>query len=225
MKALIKWWQALEHLLFPPNPLCGLCAEYPSGSVGICQSCLDSLVISWEKRVIQGYSCFSLFPYQGYGRELVHRLKFQNGYAIACTFGILLGLAAREEPELAKVDVLVPVPLGPGRLRERGFNQAAILADNISGIWKRPVCNQIVRIRETKVQSGLSSRKRKENMQGAFAILPNFNFQGKHCLVVDDVITSGYTFSAIARLIEQYGGIPQGLFIARTEILRSDRND
>lgn len=224
MKNLHNWWTALEQLLLPPNRLCGLCAEYPSLPVGACKSCLDSLSISWKKRSLHSYSCYSLFPYQGYGRELIHRLKFQAGYDIACTFGTFLGLAAREEPELAKVDVLVPVPLSLGRLEQRGFNQAEILADNINKVWKKQISKNVIRVRETKSQSGLSLREREQNMQGVFAIVPGFNFGGKNCLIVDDVVTSGYTFLALARLIEQYGGIPSGLFVARTEILRSEIN-
>jgi len=222
-RTLSNWLQALEHLLLPPVPLCGLCGERARLPVGACKSCLDSLAISWRKREVQGYQCFSLFPYQGYGRDLVHRMKFQSGYEIAVTLGLFLGLAAREEPALAKVDILVPMPLSPGRLEIRGFNQAALLADNIKGVWKRPVSSCVLRTRETKSQSGLSLIERKRNVQGAFALLPGFDLRHRTCLIVDDVITSGHTFLAIAKLIEDYGGKPMGIFAARTEILsRSD---
>lgn len=222
-KALRDWWQALEHLILPPVPLCGLCGEQPRLPVGACRGCLDSLAISWQGREVEGHLCFSLFPYQGYGRDLIHRMKFQRGYQIAFTLGFFMGLAAREEPALAQVDILVPVPLSPGRLEKRGFNQAALLADNIRGVWKRQVCAAAVRTRETKSQSGLSLTERKRNVQGAFALLPGFDLRKKTCLIVDDVITSGNTFSALARLIEDYGGRPMGIFAARTEI--SSRSD
>lgn len=224
MRQLRDWLEALEQLLFPPTPLCGLCREYPRRQIGACQVCLDSLAISWGKQAVQGWPCYSLFPYQGFGRDLIHKLKFQGGYEIAVTLGFFLGLAAKEEPELAKVDVLVPVPLSPGRLEKRGFNQAAILADSMREVWKRPVCNHVLRIRETKAQSDLPSRQRRRNMQGAFGILPGFDFRKKHCLIVDDVITSGNTFSALAELISDYGGEPMGAFVARTEIVGSEQN-
>ncbi len=189
-------------------------------ALGACKVCLDSLAIRWEEREMKGDSCFSLFPYQGFGRDLIHRMKFQSGYEIAVTLGLFLGLAAREEPKLAKVDVLVPVPLSEHRLEKRGFNQAMILADTMKEVWKRPVCNHVVRTRETETQSGLSLTKRKHNVRGAFAVLPGFDFRNKHCLIVDDVITSGSTFYSLSRLIEDYGGRPMGVFAARTEILR-----
>lgn len=222
VRTLRDWWQALEQLIFPPNIPCGLCGQYPRLPVGACKLCLDSLAILWDRRDVHGQACFSLFPYQGLGRDLIHRLKFQSCYEIAHTLGHFLGLAAREEPELAKVDVLVPVPLSPGRLQQRGFNQAETLADSIREVWKRPICRNVVRTRETQSQSGLSSAGRRRNLQGAFAVLPGFDFQGKHCLIVDDVITSGHTFCSLAQLIVQYGGKCMGIFVARTEILRSE---
>lgn len=224
MKQLRDWWQALEQLLFRVASPCGLCREHPSLPLGACRVCLDSLAIGWEERKMNGYSCFSLFPYQGFGRDVIHHMKFQRGYEIATTLGLFLGLAAREEPKLAKVDVLVPVPLSQGRLEKRGFNQATILADTMKEVWKRPVCSNVLRTRETETQSGLSLARRKHNLHGAFAMLPGFDFRNKYCLIVDDVITSGSTFYAVARLIEDYGGIPMGVFAARTEILRSDQD-
>ncbi len=224
MNPVGDWLQALEQLLLPPTPLCGLCGEWPRLEIGACKACLNSLAISWERQTIEGYPCFSLFPYQGFGRDLIHRMKFQGGYEIALTLGFFLGLAAREEPELAKVDVLVPVPLSVERLEKRRFNQAAILADSIRKIWKRPVGDHVLRVRATKAQSDLSSEQRKSNVQGAFVVLPGFDFRKKRCLIVDDVITSGNTFAALAKLISDYGGEPMGLFVARTEIVRGDQN-
>lgn len=217
MRILGAWLKTLEELLLPPAAPCGLCLEHPSAPVGACRSCLDSLAIQWESWNIQDHTCFSLFPYQGFGRELIHKMKFQHGYEQAVTLGRMLGLACREEPELAKVDVLIPVPLSPGRFEERGFNQAAVLADNISKVWKRPICDHVLRTRETESQSGLSSIARRRNVYGAFSVLPGFDFRNKNCLIVDDVITSGSTFSSIARTIKDYGGRAMGVFAARTE--------
>lgn len=217
MKALRDWWKALEQLLLPATPPCGLCGEYPRLPVGACRACLDSLAIRWERWDVQGYPCFSLFPYQGFGRDIIHRMKFQGGLEIASTLGFFLGLAAREEPQLAEVDLLVPVPLHPARLQQRGFNQTVILCQYMQTAWKRPVCDFVLRTRRTETQSGLSSAKRKHNLRRAFALLPGFDFRKKRCLIVDDVITSGHTFASLAQLIEEYGGQPMGIFAARTE--------
>jgi adenine/guanine phosphoribosyltransferase-like PRPP-binding protein len=123
----------------------------------------------------------------------------------------------------ARISDRLYLGLLPGLGGQGGINQAALLADNIRGVWKRQVCAAAVRTRETKSQSGLSLTERKRNVQGAFALLPGFDLRKKTCLIVDDVITSGNTFSALARLIEDYGGRPMGIFAARTEI--SSRSD
>ncbi len=217
MKNLLKWWHAFDQLLFPNAPLCGLCAQNPSLAVGVCDVCLRSLSIDWKESLVFGRPCFSLVAYQGYVRDLIHRMKFQSGYDTAGSFGFLLGLAAREEPRLQHIDFLLPVPLHDNRLSKRGFNQASILADNINRAWKKPICSHMLRVRDTKPQSELSLGERKDNLLGAFDMLPGFDFKGKTCLIVDDVITSGHTFMVLANLVEQYGGIPMGLFVARTE--------
>lgn len=222
LRGLREWWRELEQLLLAPAPPCGLCRERPSLPVGTCQPCLDSLAISWEKGEVQGYPYFSLFPYQGFGREVIHRLKFQGALEVGSVLGTFLGLAAREEPELASVDLLVPVPLAPGRLQQRGFNQALLLADNIRRVWRKSLGEGFVRTRETKPQSGLPASARKSNLQGAFAVMPGLSLAGRCCLIVDDVITSGQTFLALAQLIEGRGGRAVGLFAARTEMWRSE---
>lgn len=222
LRKLGEWWRELEQLLLAPAPTCGLCRERPSLPVGACRLCLDSLSIGWKKGAVHEFPHFSLFPYQGFGREVIHRLKFQGALEVGVVLGTFLGLAAREEPELAKVDLLLPVPLAPGRLQQRGFNQALLLADNIRRVWKKPVREGIVRTRETKPQSGLSAAARKSNLQGAFELLPSLRVAGKLCLIVDDVITSGQTFLALAQLIASRGGRAAGLFAARTEMWRSE---
>lgn len=217
---LRDWRRAVGQLFFPANSLCAFCAKMPELPIGICDNCLRSIPISWQKHILFDFPCFSLVAYQGYVRDLIHQMKFQNGYDIACAFGFLLGLASREEPDLQQVDLILPVPLHENRMAVRGFNQTAILADNIIKAWKRPVFRHLIRVRDTKPQSGLSSKKRRNNLSGAFAVLPGFDFQGKRCLIVDDVTTSGHTFTEVARLVEQYGGYPLGLFVARTEVIK-----
>lgn len=220
MSSLRRFYLALDELIFPKRKVCPLCKERPSLVITVCQACLDSLAIIWKKGTIQDRPYFSLFPYQGFARDLIHSMKYQNGYELAQVFGYFLGLAAQEEFALQKTDVLVPVPLSAERLEQRGFNQAMLLADTISTVWKRPITKNVIRIRNTKPQSELSNQKRKVNLDGAFAVLPGFNLKNKHCLIIDDVITSGHTFASLAQVIEGYGGYPLGLFLARTEITK-----
>jgi len=96
------------------------------------------------------------------------------------------------------VDMVIPVPLSKPRLKERGFNQAALLARPIAwgcGISYRP--NALHRTRDTKSQVGLDLLKRKENVADAFTALRR-TMQGKNILLVDDVATSSATLNACA---------------------------
>ena len=101
---------------------------------------------------------------------------------------------------------VVPVPLHPKRLRERGFNQALSLARFVNRFYSIPLDqNNLVRARWTHTQVGLSESKRKENVRGAFLVKNAKNFQSKHILLVDDVYTSGSTVDECAKVLINAG--------------------
>lgn len=218
MKEVRNWLLALDELFFPRPLECVFCGERPGTNLGPCRTCLDSLAIAWQRMEVQGYPCFSLVPYRGFARDLIHKMKYHGGYRIAQGFSRLLGLALREELSVSRSGLLVPVPLHASRLEKRGFNHAALLADGISKVWRLPVSSRVVRVRPTKPQSGLTASQRRRNLRGAFALVPGENWQGRQIVIVDDVITSGYTFSTVADLAAAQGGRPLGVFVARTEM-------
>jgi ComF family protein len=104
-----------------------------------------------------------------------------------------------------KWDGLVPVPLYHRRLRERGFNQAAELADGLASKAKIPVKNCLYRYRETLSQARLSRSARWENMAGAFRMKRKFDVRGQNLLIVDDVFTTGATVNACAQALAKAG--------------------
>jgi ComF family protein len=96
------------------------------------------------------------------------------------------------------VDVIVPVPLHPARLAERGYNQSALLADRLAALTGLPCAPQaVVRQRQTQSQVGLDQAQRQANMAGAFVARPEAA-AGHTLLLVDDVYTSGSTLAACA---------------------------
>ncbi len=210
--------RAFDELFFPRRAPCPFCAERPGTALGPCRACYDSLAVQWKKSEIHGHPYYSLLPYQGYARDLIHKMKFQNGFAIAAALGRLVGFALREELGVQRSGVLLPVPLHSSRLQRRGFNHARLLADSISEVWRLPVSAGMVRLRPTVPQSGLSVSERRRNLMGAFAVLPGENWLDRQCVIIDDVITSGFTFSTMAKIVQRYGGRPLGVFVARTEI-------
>lgn len=124
----------------------------------------------------------------------------------------------RFEEGLPRPDALLPVPLARKRLRERGYNQAAMLAGWIGKHMEIPVDErQLLRIKETPAQQGLDARARKRNLQGAFALRNPAALRGKHVALVDDVLTTGATANGIARLLVDAGAARVDVYcLART---------
>lgn len=137
-------------------------------------------------------------------RLLLH-LKFSNGLVAGRVLGELLAdTLGRVQRDAPTVDWIVPVPLHPRRLRERGFNQALELAIPVRkslGIKLMPTACR--RIRATPPQTGLHGRARRSNVAGAFTA--DSGVKGKHVAVMDDVITTGGTVAAVATALYRAG--------------------
>ena len=121
--------------------------------------------------------------------------------------------------DINQFDKIVPIPLSQSRLRERGYNQSGLLAEEISRIYK--IClskKNLVRIRNTEHQTLLSEKERWTNIYGAFRIKNLSRFSGKNILVIDDLLTTGATASEAARTLKDAGAKTVGILtLAITE--------
>jgi ComF family protein len=139
-------------------------------------------------------------------RDLVHRLKYSDRMELARPLGQWMARAGADI--LAEADLLVPIPLHRLRLWTRRFNQACILADAISrasGVRNDPFA--LERIKATPPQVRLTKAQRAENMQGAFRVPTDARARilGQQLVLVDDVLTSGATLNAAARVLLRAG--------------------
>jgi len=136
----------------------------------------------------------------------VHRLKFRNQQDSARVLARLMFQAIEAEwwPQL---DAIVPVPLHRDRARQRGYNQAELLAYELSLLSSCPMQLLLERQQPTPAQTGLSRRQRRLNMQKAFRLAPEawHRVQQKRILLVDDVLTTGSTLDACARTLRRAG--------------------
>jgi ComF family protein len=158
----------------------------------------------------------SAAAYEGTVREALHAFKFSGKTALAGPLGdLLLETCARGVP--VAPDLVVPVPLHPARERERGFNQAALLARRVArGLGVPLDVRALRRVRATRAQTDLSGAERRANVRGAFAVRDRANLAGRHVLLVDDVLTTGATISACARALLDAGATTVGaLTVAR----------
>jgi len=164
----------------------------------------------------------SVFRYQDDIIGLVHRLKFSEKISYASSIGEML-LSAYDLADILKTEVpdcLLPVPLHPARLRQRGFNQSVEIARILSKKRAIPIeLNSIVRTRSTISQTGLSAKQRQINIKGAFEFVSKKHY--KHVLIIDDVVTTGSTVNEIARLLKKNNvGRVGVLSVARAPVKR-----
>ena len=148
----------------------------------------------------------SLGPYEGSLRIAIHELKFRGRRRVARLLAETMLASPPARALVVGSDVLVPVPLHPRRLRERGFNQATLLAGELGRRVGRP-CHEraLVRRRDTHPQSGLSAAERRRNVEGAFVVRRRGLVAGQVVTLVDDVFTTGATAYACARALREAG--------------------
>lgn len=144
----------------------------------------------------------ALGPYEGPLRAAVLSLKFRGARRVGHVLGRWLA-----ERIIWPFDAIVPVPLHPRRLRERGYNQADAIARGIGAAAKRGCAiDSIVRVRATAPQSGLGLSERQANVEGAFGAGPRVEaISGRRILVVDDVVTTGATIADCAVVLRRAG--------------------
>jgi ComF family protein len=151
----------------------------------------------------------------------IHALKYQRREPLAVPLASLLaeegarllGFAA-DDPTGAPFDAIVPVPLHPARLTERGFNQAELLAAPCARRWQRPLLTRALRrIRPTRPQTDLDAVARRQNVAGAFAVAQPAAIADRRLLLVDDVLTTGATVGAAARALARAGAASVGVLV------------
>ncbi len=148
---------------------------------------------------LDGFAAFGEFG--GPLAEAIRRLKYEGRSELAPALGALLAQTGMG----TEMEAVVPVPLFPTRLAERGFNQSALLAKPLVrqlGLPLRPTW--LRRSRETEVQAGLSRSARRENLDGA-VFVASTAVAGRSILLVDDVATTGATLQACARALRNGG--------------------
>jgi competence protein ComFC len=193
---------ALERL---PDRRCPYCAR-PPGRLGVCESCRTHSISLDAVRVD--------LVFDGAIRKAIHHFKYKQGAYLVPTLRDLCLETIGARP--LSPDALVPVPIGPRRMRERGYNQSQLLAEAVGERINVPVMNALIRVREGPSQTRLSEGERRRNVRDAFAVNPELNPDGLRLLLIDDVMTTGATLDACARTLKRAGASRVfGLAVAR----------
>lgn len=193
-----------------PQHRCHTCALPLTGSATQCGACL--------REPPQVDQCLAAVAYAYPWSDLVVAFKFKQHPAWARSLGLLMRSAPWVEPALDAADVLLPLPLSQPRLQWRGYNQAQLLAQALEPA--KCQTGVLLRIKDTPPQSSLPRSERLASVRDAFAIDPLRidQVRGKHVVLVDDVMTSGASLAAAARVIRHAGAAHiTALVFARTE--------
>ncbi len=209
----------LLDLLFPEGVVCLCCDRAPKEKLtdGLCEACadaLDALAAQQEARRMDAADLpeniafvHAAFPYRDQARTLVRTLKFKRiKYAAVPLWRAMMLLPSGDE------EVLVPVPTTAKRLKERGFNQAALLARALGDELGMAVDDVLERIGEQEAQASLPVNERKENLRGCMRC--GHSMEGWRVILVDDVYTTGATASEAARALIAAGAARVGVFAA-----------
>jgi ComF family protein len=203
--------KTLEFISEPYCPVCGIPHAKEVPSPHLCGDCLSGIHHFDRAR--------STGSYRGSLREVLHHFKYGSQISLARPLAHMLIAPGKQLVRLHKIDWIMPVPLHPKRLRQRGFNQASLLARRLGSALNISVdYASLQRTRWTEPQTGLTRRQRTVNVRGAFRLKPAEKVRGKGILLLDDVLTTGETVNQCVRVLKKDGEAKEVvvLTVART---------
>ena len=142
---------------------------------------------------------YAWFTTDGLLQHLIHGLKYKNKKEIGYYLGQRFGHSMQQVNFISTPDLIIPVPLHPAKMAQRGYNQSMYIAQGLSSVLNIPAADDILlRVKNTQTQTNKTRAERVDNMVDAFKIAANINLKDKHILILDDVLTTGATLEACA---------------------------
>lgn len=200
--------RVLLRTLFPPLCLC--CGNrLLRGEEYVCTECMmqlprtmlgtdvtDNIFVRrfWGTLPIVGGTAVFVYHPGSELTNIIHKMKYGNRPTLCRFMGKVMAHHAMTRQLLSTADALVPVPITQYRQRERGYNQSELLCQGISAVTSTPIITDaLVRTRFDISQTALSHEERRENIRNAFTLHNADALQGKHIVLVDDIVTTGST--------------------------------
>ncbi len=210
----------LLDLVYPE--LCPFCrCEQPIDGHHLCLNCLADLPLTnhhrnplenelastfWGRLPVAAAAALLFFSPGGKTQNLIGRIKYEGRKDLGVEIGKAMGHFLKKSEHFNRVDLILPVPLHPGKKAKRGFNQCDLLARGMSEVMDIPwSANTVSRIRNNPSQTRLGRDRRFDNSQSLFKVTKPENTEGKNILLVDDVITTGATLESCGREILDSG--------------------
>ena len=182
-------------------PFCAKCSEPFAGAISGAFTCANC-----DHRTLHFDAAVAAYRSRGIVRRVM--LDFKYGRQIHLRHPVARWLLAALDDERLRsrrFNIIIPVPLHPARERQRGFNQASLLAELVSAHVSIQAKPALERIRYTTTQTAFDRAERMENLHGAFRLRKNADVRDLHVLLIDDVLTTGSTLSECARVLKEAG--------------------
>lgn len=218
---LVKPMLNLADLFYPR--LCLACQEkLVSAETSICIRCDYKLTPTdyhstnpnpvlerfWGRVDLEHATTAYTFNKGGLLQRLIHQLKYENKPQIGIELGQMYGSLLKDSLPYSTVDYIIPVPLHPKKKHLRGYNQAAMIAKGLAfSMEKKWSSDYLIRTDNTETQTQKSRLDRFANVENAFGVNNKAEIEGKHLLLVDDVITTGATLEACAQTLLQVDNV------------------
>lgn len=164
--------------------------------------------IFWGRVPLEHVTACFFFQKAGKVQNLLHQLKYQGKREVGIYIGKIYGKELMNSPVYGNVDVITPVPLHKSKMRQRGYNQSEEFAIGLAESMNKPLdTKSLKRIVASETQTRKSRYNRWENVNEIFQVVHSEELAGKHILLTDDVITTGSTIEASARVLLKIPGV------------------
>lgn len=200
-KTILSVFLDIIYESFMPH-VCLFCKKPMEQDSFVCNICEGELVYASKAQNLTYISkIYAAFTYSEFSRLPIFRLKYAGKTMLAKPLAKIIS----SEIEFIEVDIIVPVPLHVNRLKERGYNQAALIACELSLLLNIPAYDIIMRIKDTEKQFNLQTNQKWSNVEGAFNLKVGVDIKDKTILIVDDILTTGATIFQCASLLVESG--------------------
>jgi ComF family protein len=221
MKSQTPIFKSFLHLFYPYT-CCGCGTDLLAEKNLLCIYCQASMPLTdfeffssnpiekifWGRAEIQAASAHLYFTSGSAVQQSLHLLKYKGKKEIGIYFGQRMGVSLVQSRRFNDCEIIVPLPLFASREKKRGYNQATVIAEGISRQLKIPVFSDaVLRVKKTETQTHKSRIQRWKNMESTFKVGDPQKIKGKHVLLVDDVVTTGASLEACARVLQEIPGV------------------
>jgi len=217
---------AFLHLLYPQ--ICFGCGtDQIEKNMPLCDPCIKDLPTTeffginenpieknfWGRVPVQHAGALLFFTKDSIVQTLITQLKYQHNKKVGILFGRLMGQAIAAQEKLEQIDLLIPIPILHAKINNRGYNQSQVIALGIQQVWNRPIFGDVlIKKNWSNSQTKKDRKARLQQVPDLFFLQKPSSIEGKHVLLVDDVLTTGATLEAAIETL--MAGSPASISIA-----------